>query len=415
MSKWKKTTLGAIASIITGPFGSQLHQSDYVDFGTAVIMPQNIRDREVDFDGIAYVNDEDAERLKRYRVEKSDLVYSRRGDVEKHAFITETLAGALCGTGCLRVRFNSSAVHPDFISMFLNKPETKKWLTQNAVGSNMPNLNTEIISAVPIAYPEKKEQIEISKILSAIDKKIALNNRIIAELEAIAKTIYDYWFVQFDFPNADGKPYRQSGGEMEYNEALKREIPTGWEAGNLYNIADFVNGLACQKYRPADNENGIPVVKIKEMHDGITSDTELVSENIPEKHKIYRGDILFSWSATLEVMLWFGKDSGLNQHIFKVVPKTGFNRAYVFHQLSAYIINFVKMAEARKTTMGHITTDHLEQSQIALPKQGVLEDFSKLVLPLHERILKSAKENLELTHLRDWLLPLLMNGQARVD
>ena len=190
---------------------------------------------------------------------------------------------------------------------------------------------------------------------------------------------YDYWFTQFDFPDENGKPYRSSGGEMVWNDQLKREIPKGWSVDNLYSIAEPINGLACQKYRPKESEAELPVVKIKEMHEGITADTEKVSASIPEKHKIFDGDILFSWSATLEVMYWFGGDAGLNQHIFKVVPINGFSKEYVYHQFSAYVINFVKMAEARKTTMGHITTDHLEQSRIALPPSEIIQVFSKIV------------------------------------
>ena len=202
---------------------------------------------------------------------------------------------------------------------------------------------------------------------------------------------------------------------MEWNEQLKREIPKGWIVGNLYRIADYINGLACQKYRPKDGEGSLPVIKITEMHGGITNKTEAVSESIPDKYKIYDGDILFSWSATLEIMYWFGGAGGLNQHIFKVVPKEGFPKEYVYQQLSAYIINFVKMAEARKTTMGHITTDHLDQSRIAIPPTPVLERFSEIVRPIHEMIGKYQQQNRELTKLRDWLLPMLMNGQAVVE
>ena len=151
------------------------------------------------------------------------------------------------------------------------------------------------------------------------------------------------------------------------------------------------------------------------MHEGITEDTEQVTVNIPEKNKIFDGDILFSWSATLEVMYWFGGDAGLNQHIFKVVPVNNYPKEYVYHQYSAYFINFVKMAEARKTTMGHITTDHLEQSRIALPPSEIVENFSKIVAPIHKRIGQCQKENLELIKLRNWLLPMLMNGQATVE
>lgn len=202
---------------------------------------------------------------------------------------------------------------------------------------------------------------------------------------------------------------------MVWNEQLKREIPKGWKVGNLYSIADFINGLACQKFRPKDGEKALPVIKIKEMHDGITAETEQVSENIPSKHKIFDGDILFSWSATLEVMYWYGGSGGLNQHIFKVNPKSYFPKEYVYEQLSSYIVNFVKMAEARKTTMGHITTDHLEQSKIPLPPESLIKQFKEKVYPIHLKIGQTKQENCELTKLRDWLLPMLMNGQARVE
>ena len=277
------------------------------------------------------------------------------------------------------------------------------------------NLNSDDIKSFPFPDVNVTEQTKIADVLSSIDNAIQNNNQICNELESMSKTLYDYWFTQFNFPNENGKPYRSSGGEIEWNEQLKREIPKGWNVGNLYDIADPINGLACQKHRPKENEESLPVVKIKEMHEGITEETELVSVNIPEKHKIFDGDILFSWSATLEVMYWFGGDAGLNQHIFKVVPINGFSKEYVYHQFSAYVINFVKMAEARKTTMGHITTDHLEQSRIVLPPSEIVQAFSEIVEPIHEKIGQCQKENRALIKLRNWLLPMLMNGQATVE
>ena len=277
------------------------------------------------------------------------------------------------------------------------------------------NLNSDDIKSFPFPEITLPLQISIADVLSVLDDKIAINLKICSELESMAKTLYDYWFVQFDFPAENGRPYRASGGEMVWNPQLKREIPKEWEVGNLYSIADFVNGLACQKYRPKDGDPGLPVIKIKEMHDGITADTEKVSANIPEKNKVIDGDVLFSWSATLEVMYWFGGNGGLNQHIFKVNPKSYFSKEYVFEQLSAYVINFVKMAEARKTTMGHITTDHLEQSRIVLPPEAIIEKITLLLHPIHTKIGQLNQENRELIKLRDWLLPMLMNGQARVE
>lgn len=276
-------------------------------------------------------------------------------------------------------------------------------------------MTMQILDSFQVLDVPCEEQKTFISSVYAIDNKIRLNDRICSELESMAKALYDYWFVQFDFPYENGEPYRTAGGEMVWNEQLKREIPKGWEVGNLYSIADFINGLACQKFRPKDGEKAIPVIKIKEMHDGITSETEQVSENIPSRHKIFDGDILFSWSATLEVMYWYGGSGGLNQHIFKVNPKSYFSKEYVYEQLSSYIVNFVKMAEARKTTMGHITTDHLEQSKIPLPPESLIKQFKEKIYPIHLKIGQTKQENRELTKLRDWLLPMLMNGQARVE
>ena len=152
------TTLGEIANIITGPFGSQLHMSDYVDKGIAVIMPQNIGDRIVLEDKIARISESDYQRLERYQTQNEDIVYSRRGDVEKHAFISGDKP-YLCGTGCLRVRANKEKVYPRYLSLFLSRPETKRWLSQHAIGSNMMNLNTSILGNVPVFLPSMDIQI----------------------------------------------------------------------------------------------------------------------------------------------------------------------------------------------------------------------------------------------------------------
>ena len=302
-----------------------------------------------------------------------------------------------------------------YLAFYLRGKLFRKAVTNNAFMTLRASFNEDIFSFLSLYLPEYKEQVKIGDMLYLMEQKIQLNKSICFELESMAKTLYDYWFVQFDFPDENGRPYRASGGEMVWNPQLKREIPKEWEVGNLYSIADFVNGLACQKYRPKDGDPGLPVIKIKEMHDGITADTEKVSANIPEKNKVIDGDVLFSWSATLEVMYWFGGNGGLNQHIFKVNPKSYFSKEYVFEQLSAYVINFVKMAEARKTTMGHITTDHLEQSRIVLPPEAIIEKITLLLHPIHTKIGQLNQENRELTKLRDWLLPMLMNGQAKVE
>ena len=282
--------------------------------------------------------------------------------------------------------------------------------------SGIKNLQLDnALSAIDIEYLPLEKQNQIVASLASIDEKIKVNRQINDNLEAMAKQLYDYWFVQFDFPNEEGKPYKSSGGAMVWNEKLKREIPKGWHCGTLLDIAEYTNGLACQKYRPTD-ENKLPVIKIKEMHDGLSVDTEWVKADIPDDVKVFDGDVLFSWSASLEVMLWAYGNGGLNQHIFKVTSKNGYPRSFYFYQLVHYIGVFKQMAEARKTTMGHITQDHLRQSTIALPPNvDIANKLEEKLCPIFDAIVKNSQEIMTLTKQRDELLPLLMNGQASVN
>ena len=234
-------------------------------------------------------------------------------------------------------------------------------------------------------------------------------------LEAMARQLYDYWFVQFDFPDENGRPYKSSGGKMVWNEKIKREIPEGWKIVSLPTIATFTNGLACQKFRPKSEDEKLPVIKIREMRDGITSESEWVAADIPDAVKVYDGDILFSWSASLEVMIWTGGEGGLNQHIFKVEPKSYYPKAFVYIQILDYISVFKGIAEARKTTMGHITQDHLNQSQIVIPaSKSILQAFENTISPIVNLFVKLSQQSKQLMRQRDKLLPLLMNGQVSV-
>ena len=282
-------------------------------------------------------------------------------------------------------------------------------------GSTLPSMTKSAYESIVVKLPDLKIQKAVATILFNIRKKLETNNKINQELEAMAKTLYDYWFVQLDFPDQNGKPYKSSGGKMVYNPELKREIPEGWGVDSLWNIANFYNGLAMQKYRPDTNEDDyLPVIKIREMMNGFSKDTERARLDIPSEAVVDRGDILFSWSATLEVIIW-GKEKGaLNQHIFKVTSDT-YPKSFIYFELKSYLKVFKAIAELRKTTMGHITQDHLKQAKIVVPP---IELISKLDAKLQPIMLKQQileNQNQELTQLRDWLLPMLMNGQVKVE
>ena len=311
------------------------------------------------------------------------------------------------------LRENENTIN-DYIFYLAKSPAFRKRAISCMEGtSGRKRVNEGALKLQVLPLPDKFTQQKIAKVLSDLDSKIEINNKINAELEAMAKTLYDYWFVQFDFPDANGKPYKSSGGKMVWNEELKREIPVGWEVGTLLDIADFVNGLACQKFRPNENEDSYRVIKIREMGTGFTENSEFVSTNIPDKVIIHNGDILFSWSATLDVKIWTGGTGALNQHIFKITSND-FPKSYYYFELLNYLQHFKMQAELRKTTMGHITQDHLKQSRITIPSFDLINKLDKIIKPILDKKVKLEEENQELISLRDWLLPMLMNGQVSV-
>ena len=346
------------------------------------------------------------------RYQRGDVLIANIRPYLKKVWFADIDGGASSDVLVFRAKEGHS---PSFLYAVLLQDSFFDYVMQGAKGSKMPRGDKEQILRYEMPTLSCSEE-SIGTFFLNLDQKIRLNEQINQNLEAMAKQFYDYWFVQFDFPNEEGKPYKSSGGKMVWNEKLKRNIPVGWHCGNLFEIAVFTNGLACQKFRPKDDEESLPVIKIREMHDGISDDTEEVTSNIPESVKVYNGDVLFSWSASLEVMLWAYGLGGLNQHIFKVTSANDFPKSFYYFQLLDYIDVFKKVAEARKTTMGHITQDHLQQSTIAIPdNKDIAVRFEELISPIFEQVVKLHEEISYLIKQRDELLPLLMNGQVSVN
>ena len=344
-----------------------------------------------------------------------------RDDIGVAAYIAEDFEDVVLGYHCALIVPKNDVpveerIYGKYLNALLHTKYAQKYFSNNATGSGQRyTLSKESIEDMPVYLPSFKEQVRIGDYLSDLDKKMEVNILIKSELEMMAKQMYDYWFVQFNFPNKNGKPYKSSGGKMVWNEALKRDIPMNWHSGNLFEIAQFTNGLACQKYRPQQGETPLPVIKIKEMHEGFKDDTEEMTPNIPDYAKVYNGDVLFSWSASLEVMLWAYGKGGLNQHVFKVTSANNYPKTFYYFQLLDYVSVFKKIAEARKTTMGHITQDHLQQSIIAIPNDvNVANLFDSKVSPIFELIVKVQEDNCNIQSLRDFIIPLLMNGQVTI-
>jgi type I restriction enzyme S subunit len=252
---WEFTTLGEICqrgggNIQSGPFGSQLHASDYVPVGVPSIMPTNIGENRIVEDGIVRITEEDANRLSQHRLRAGDIIYSRRGDVEKRALIREREEGWFCGTGCLKVRLGRGIVDPLFASLFLGHPAIREWIVRHAVGATMPNLNTAIMSAVPFALPPLAEQKAIASVLGALDDKIDSNRRMNATLEAMARALFQSWFVDFDPVRAklDGRsaaavdPATAALFPDSFQDSELGHIPKGWIIQPVGEVVDCVGG-----------------------------------------------------------------------------------------------------------------------------------------------------------------------------
>ena len=206
MEGWITSTIGDICDagrgqVQTGPFGSQLHQSDYQELGVPVVMPADIIGGTIDHTKIARVAESHVDRLQRHKLAKGDIVYGRRGDIGRQALIRDENIGWLCGTGCLRITLGDATVEPEFLHRYLQMPEVIGWIQNQAIGATMPNLNTDILRRVPVSYPQSIEsQQKIAAVLSAYDDLIENNKRRIALLEKMAEEIYREWFVRMRFP-----------------------------------------------------------------------------------------------------------------------------------------------------------------------------------------------------------------------
>lgn len=403
--------------IHTGPFGSQLHASDYVPEGIPCIMPADMKNSRVDLSNISFITEADAQRLSKYIVKENDIVYSRRGDVTQKALIRKSEAGYFCGTGCLLLR-PGKKFDARYLTYYLSIPKIQNWIISQAVGATMPNLNTGILSSIPFHGPEKPEQERVANVLSAIEEKIELNNRINVELEAMAKTLYDYWFVQFDFPDDLGKPYKSSGGKMVYNPILKRAIPEGWEAGNVLKVAHLLGGGTPTKAKPEYWNGTIPFFTPTDCDKNIFSvETEdyITDEGLQKSStRLFESNTVFITArGSVGRLALNAVPMAMNQSCYALIAKDGISYTFLFF-LTKELIHHLEV-KASGSVFNSIVSNDIEYTNLALPScSKLIENYAAIVEPIFEKIESTTKENKKLSSLRDWLLPMLMNGQVTV-
>lgn len=284
---------------------------------------------------------------------------------------------------------------PDFIYYLICSDLIREPAIKSMVGSSgRQRVQTNVLENLELDLPNIETQQKIGSILKSFDDKIYLNQRQNNNLEQQAQALFKSWFVDFE-------PF---GGKM----------PDDWKVGNLLDIADYLNGLAMQKFRPENNDYGLPILKIKELRQGFCdNNSERCNSNIKEDYIIYDGDVIFSWSGSLLVDLWCGGKCGLNQHLFKVTSKK-FDKWFYYAWTRYHLKSFIAVAADKATTMGHIKRNELEKAKVIIPTSEDYQKISKTLAPIYDMIIQNRIENTRLAQLRDTLLPKLMSGEIDV-
>jgi len=278
-------------------------------------------------------------------------------------------------------------------------------------GTGVPSMTFGAYYGVKISLPSLPTQQKIAAVLSALDDKIEVNNKINAELEAMAKTLYDYWFVQFEFPNAEGNPYKSSGGKMVYNSTLKREIPEGCEVKELNEIAKVIMGQSPKGESYNEEGNGVLLINGAADYEGNYLKPRIYTSAPTRLCEV--NDLVFCIRATIGKLTYAEDKFCLGRGVAGVRVNSLNYTEYIFYSLNQEIERFKKHASG--SIIVGITKEDLTDYNVLIPKENILNNFHKILHPIHSKMRMNSKQNQELSQLRDWLLPMLMNGQVTME
>jgi type I restriction enzyme, S subunit len=351
------------------------------------------------FDGEYLLVGEDGENL---RTRQTPIAFLANGKfwVNNHAHI-------VTGNGIASTRYLLYALLASDISSYLT-------------GAVMPKLTQGNLNRIMVPCPPRHIQDSCVGVLGALDDRISLLRETNATLEAIAQVLFKSWFVDFDPVRAKSQGQAPAGMD-EATAALfpsglegwaLGDIPQGWAVRPLDQIASYLNGLALQKYPPTDDD-WLPVIKIAQLRKGDTTGADRAGRNIKPEYIVRNGDVLFSWSGSLEVEVWCGGEGALNQHLFKVTSQE-FPKWFYFWWTRHHLDRFRQIAASKATTMGHIQRSHLSEAKVLVPPQGLLAAMSECMAPLLDRVIQNELQAQTLASLRDTLLPRLISGQLRL-
>ncbi|MBY6877197.1 restriction endonuclease subunit S [Clostridium botulinum] len=361
-------------------------QKDFVDAGIPFIMASDINNGIIDYLNCKYINLETSKGLKKGFAKERDVLLTHKATIGRVAVVKNIKTPYIVLTPQVtyyRV-LNYNKLDNMFLRYYFSWSKFNELFTAWAQGgSTRAYLGITAQQKLPIILPPIKEQKSISSILSSLDEKIEINNEINRKLEKMAQAIFKQWFVDFEFPNEDGKPYKSSGGEMVENEY--GVMPKSWSIKSLYDLGEYINGTSFKKDEIRQS-GGIPIIKIAELKEGITDSTKGCISVKHKKYYLKNGDVLFSWSGnpqtSIDTFIWHRGDGILNQHIFKVVPKL-YSEEFVYLALKYFNPIFMQIASNKQTTgLGHITVSDLKRVKIALPDIEFIDKFSLKIKPI---------------------------------
>jgi type I restriction enzyme S subunit len=355
------------------------------------------------------------------KVKLNTILFSTvRPNQEHYGIIEKDLEDIVVSTGFTTIDVIDNELNPKYLFYLLTQPHITEYLHTIATNSvsAYPSISPNDLGNLKFRIPELPNQQKIASVLSALDSKIELNNRINAELEAMAKTLYDYWFVQFDFPDKNGKPYKTSGGKMVWNEELKREVPEGWEVKKMFSALKIGSGFPfdSDSYLEAGKFKIITIKNVQELRleTGSVDCTNIIPSNLPEFCKLQIGDILISLTGNVgRICLVTEINLLLNQRVGKFLcSKIYKNFMYLLFQRNEERNRLENIATG--SSQKNLSPIDATNVLTLLPSDSILTKFDLLIDPIIDKTIIINKENQKLTELRDWLLPMLMNGQVKV-
>jgi type I restriction enzyme S subunit len=307
-----------------------------------------------------------------------------------------------------------------YVMFALRSPLTRHLMDTWANTTAQPTFNLKDLGNLPIPLPPKFEREAIAEAISAFDDRITLLRETNTTLEAIAQALFKSWFVDFDPVHAKLQGRAPEGMDEataalfpdNFEESELGPVPKGWSVRSLDSIATFLNGLALQKFPPSGLDD-LPVIKIAQLRKGDSVGADMASRSIKPEYIVQNGDVLFSWSGSLEVEIWCGGEGALNQHLFKV-SSNDFPKWFHFLWARYHLPNFRQIAASKATTMGHIQRAHLTAAKVLAPSEDILHAADMVIAPILERIIGNALQTNSLASVRDTLLPRLISGELRI-